>query len=58
MDIMIMCADYLEFLGIEKALHVSDDVDYHLIGCASEAALITIANICGVLTLIYVPDLI
>lgn len=58
MDIMIMCADYLEFLGIEQALHVSDDIDYHLIGCASEAALITIANIYGGLILSYVPDLI
>ena len=55
---MIIYANYLEFLGIEKALHISDNIYHHLIGSASEAAMITISNIYGVLILIYVPDLI
>ena len=55
---MIIYANYLEFLGIEKALHISDNIYHHLIVSASEAAMITISNIYGVLILIYVPDLI
>ena len=55
---MIKYANCLEFLGIEKALHISDSIYHHLIGSASEAAMITISNIYGVLILIYVPDLI
>ena len=55
---MIIYANYLEFLGIEKALHISDNIHYHLIGSASEVAMITISNIYGVLILIYVPNLI
>lgn len=55
---MIIYANYLEFPGIEKALRISDDIYYHLIGSASEAAEITIASIGGVLILIYGCDFI
>lgn len=55
---MIIYANYLGFSGVKKALHISDDIYYHLIGSASEGAVITIANIYGVLTLLYVCDLI
>lgn len=54
---MIIYANYLECLGIEKALRISDNIYYPLIGSASEAAVITVANIYGVLLMIYVHDL-
>lgn len=53
----IIYANYLEFSGIKKALHISDNIYYYLIGSAPEAAVITGANIYGVLTLIYVHAL-
>lgn len=37
---IIINANYLEFSGIKKALHISDNIYYYLIGSASEAAVI------------------
>lgn len=54
----IIYANYLECSGIEKPLHISDNIYYPLIGCASETAVITTANIYEALILIYGHDLI
>lgn len=54
---MIIYANYLVFSGLEKTLYISD-IYYHLIGSASEAAAITIANIHEALVLICGRDLI
>lgn len=55
---MIIYANYLVFSGLEKALYISDNIYYHLIGSASEAAVITIANVYEALVLICGRDLI
>lgn len=54
---MIIYANYFEFSGLEKALHISDNIYYHLIGSASQSAAITIANVCEALILIHGRDL-
>lgn len=55
---MIIYANYLECSAIKIALHISDNIYYHLIGSASEAAVTTRATIYEALILIYGHDLI
>lgn len=55
---MIIYANYLAFSSPEEALHISDNIYYHLMGSASEAAAINIANVYEALVLIYGRDLI
>lgn len=50
---MIIYANYLAFSGPEEALHISDNIYYHLIGSASEAAAINIAKVYEALVLMY-----